>query len=186
MLENKGPSMTKSSLMRLIVRFTGVLIVYHLIFSFLQWFTLHWSADARYTAWLPFLLFSFWLLVAVIFLRASDSLIALIESEWGHDGRVFFNRSRGLEFVAIRMLGLYFVMLAFSEIAHLIAFQMEFREKLVHFYRWVEVPRDPTAVLSATATASKLLIGLWLIVGTRRVQSWMRWLRRAGRNWKIE
>jgi hypothetical protein len=177
--------MTKSSLLRLIVRLAGVLIIYQLMFASVQWVTLHWFTDIRHVTWLPLLLLSFWLLVAFIFLRASASLITLVESEWGLDGRFVSNRSRGLEFVAIRMLGLYLMLLASFEIAHLIAFQIEFRDNLIRFGSiWVEVSKEPVA--TSAAAASKLLTGLWLIVGTRSVQSWMRRMRTARRNWKIE
>lgn len=168
------------------VRIAALLIGTYVLVAIAQSIVRHpWSA------WHPWS----WLICSLV---AAWALVLIFMVAWpAHVARRLAGRSvapeqtkdwdnKVVEGIGQRLLGIYFLVQAAVETAHVGIYQIAFQLHVREFWGvWVE--KAPDDIGSSVAGAIiKTVVGAWLVVGMRSVLDALRWARTAGRHWKLD
>ena len=168
------------------VRIAGLLIGIYVLVAIAQSIARHpWSAWHPWS-WLVCSLVTAWALV-LIFMVAWPAHVACrlagrrVSSEQTNDWD-----NKVVEGIGQRLLGIYFLVQAAVETAHVGIYQIAFQLHIREFWGlWADKAPDDIAS-TVVSSVIKTFVGGWLVVGSRNILDALRWARTAGRHWKLD
>jgi hypothetical protein len=175
--------MARLELLRLIVRSAGVVIAIQSLIASVLWFSNHLITNTSWPVSTAAMLPIFWFATGLLLITNPIGIIGLLRrrsSEKGHDS---FFQIKTVDYIVVRLLGLYLLAQAACDVSDIIPYQLEhLRIGALRF--WFEKPT--THFVGIHGALTKTIFGLWLLIDTRNVQRILRWARTAGRTWKLD
>jgi hypothetical protein len=177
--------MTGKQLIFVAVRFVGVLVLVQALVAASQFIAALGSIAWHPWSWWIGLLISIWILASVLMVAFPKGAARKIAAERLPSDQLIDWDQRVIEGIGLRLLGLYLLVQAAAETAHIglyqVALQMYLRGSASV---WVEP--SPSGMISAASASIKTGAGAYLIVGTQRVRDAIHWVRTAGRDWEFD